>query len=141
MIAFPFITDIDDADANRIIPLYRSEGWWYDDARPDLDIARLRAIIRGSHCFAVARRHREIIGMGRAISDGVSDAYIQDVTVREDFRGQGIGGQLVRRLVERLLSDGLEWIALIAEKNSSAFYTQLGFHEMIDARPMQITHT
>ena len=40
--------------------------------------------------------------MGRAISDGCSDAYIQDVVVYSEFRGQGIGG-----------SDGAEVIGIV----------------------------
>ena len=141
MISYSYITDIDGSDAEQTISLYRAEGWWYDDALPDLDTERLRAIIRGSHCFLVARSGEAIIGMGRAISDGVSDAYIQDVSVADAFRGQGVGTGIVRRLVEQLTADGLEWIALIAEKHSNPFYDRLGFREMPNAVPMLIKHT
>ena len=138
MVALSFISAVDPSDALQVISLYRAEGWWYDDGRSDLDTARLAAIIAGSHCFIVARKDRDIVGMGRAISDGASDAYIQDVTVRTDCRGQRIGSRMVQGLVDRLTADGLEWIALIAEKNSSRFYTGLGFHEMPDACPMRL---
>jgi spermidine synthase len=33
----------------------------------------------------------EIVAIARCLSDGVSDAYIQDVTVKKEFRGKGIG--------------------------------------------------
>jgi GNAT superfamily N-acetyltransferase len=52
-------------------------------------------IVAGSHCFLVARHAESIVAMGRAISDRVSDAYIQDVTVDPAFRGQGIGSRMV----------------------------------------------
>jgi spermidine synthase len=74
--------------------------------------------------------------MGRALSDGVSDAYIQDVTVKKPYRGQGIGTQIIQKLVERLNADGLEWIGLIAEKNSHKFYRRLGFKKMPNSVPM-----
>jgi spermidine synthase len=74
--------------------------------------------------------------MGRSISDGVSDAYIQDVTVSKPFRGKGIGSQLVTKILEKLEKDGIEWIGLIAERGSARFYQPLGFTEMSNSTPM-----
>ena len=74
--------------------------------------------------------------MGRAISDGISDAYIQDLTVRSNRRNQGIGGQILRTILERLHADGLRWIGLIAEPGSSNLYRHAGFKEMPAAVPM-----
>lgn len=109
------------------------EGWW-GEAPDDPDLAA--RIIAGSHCFMIATGGSEIVGMGRALSDGVSDAYIQDVTVAKTYRGQGIGTCIIEKLVERLHQDGLEWIGLIAEKNSYQFYERLGFKKMPNAVPM-----
>lgn len=124
------------AQTCRLVDLYRSEGWWYADADPDADARRLSDIVRGSHCFAVAEIDGDIVGMGRAISDRASDAYIQDVAVAGDRRGQGIGTAIVDALVKRLESDGLSWIGLIAERHSEPFYTRLGFAPMLDATPL-----
>ncbi len=96
----------------------------------------IERIVSGSHCFAVAVSSEAIIGMGRAISDGASDAYIQDVTVRETERGQGIGKKIVYMLISKLEADDLDWIGLIAERNSHGFYQPLGFKPMPDAKPM-----
>ena len=93
-------------------------------------------IVTGSHLFIIATTGDEIIGMGRAISDSVSDAYIQDVAVEYEFRGRRIGSTLVEKLSEALRRDGIEWIGLIAEKGSSPFYETLGFAPMQDAVPM-----
>jgi aralkylamine N-acetyltransferase len=103
--------------------LYRAAGWWTAaDSR-----AGLRALVAGSHCFLTVRRDGKIVGMGRAISDGVSDAYIQDVYVRREWRGRDWGAGLVRRLARRLEEDGLTWIGLVAVPGSQAFYSRLGF--------------
>ena len=93
-------------------------------------------IVAGSHFFMIATAGDKIIGMGRAISDGVSDAYIQDVVVEQAFRGNRIGSALVGRLVDALKRDGIEWIGLIAEKGSRKFYDSLGFGPMAGAVPM-----
>lgn len=74
--------------------------------------------------------------MGRAISDRISDSYIQDVTVQENFRGRGVGTRIVRMIIERLHKDGIYWIGLIAEKGSHGFYEPIGFKKMPDSIPM-----
>jgi aralkylamine N-acetyltransferase len=114
--------------------LYRAQGWWEgnDDENPQL-VSRL---IAGSHCFVAALEEDDIVGMGRAISDGVSDAYIQDLTVRSDHRHQGIGRRILQTLLEHLHADGLRWIGLIAEPGSCNLYRQAGFREMSTWIPM-----
>jgi len=74
--------------------------------------------------------------MGRAISDGVSDAYIQDLTVRNDCRNKGIGKMILQTLLDRLHADGIVWIGLIAEPGSRNLYRRAGFREMPEATPM-----
>lgn len=132
MVTYTFIVNPSPDQTRQIIALYNLQGWWSQEA-DDEAVARITA---GSHCFLVAMEGSEIIGMGRAISDRTSDAYIQDVTVSQSLRSQGIGTNILRKIVARLQADGLQWIGLIAEKGSSDFYHQLGFREMPDATPM-----
>lgn len=129
----PPSAEIDAEDIERIISLYRHEGWW-SEAADNRDLAE--RIIAGSHCFLAVKRKGTIIGMGRVISDGASDAYIQDVAVEAGHRGRGIGREIILRLVKRVEGDGLSWIGLIAERNSWPFYATLGFEKMPDAVPM-----
>lgn len=125
-----FITAPVRVETDQIISLYRAEGWWYPGGDSDKDATRLSAIVSGSHCFVVADADGGIVGMGRAISDRFSDAYIQDVAVRHDCRGRGIGTAIVSALVSRLEADGLGWIGLVAERHSEPFYYRLGFSPM-----------
>jgi spermidine synthase len=132
-IEYKFIQTPTQAEIARLIELYRLAGWWTDEAdHPSL----VAGIVAGSHCFLVACRNGAIIGMGRAISDRISDAYIQDVTVDPAFRKQGVGSRIVAMLAERLAADGIAWIGLIAERKTDAFYRPLGFSPMADAVPM-----
>jgi spermidine synthase len=133
MIDYAFLKTPTQPEINRLIQLYRQAGWWKDA----LDNPSLVAgIVAGSHCFLVARRAESIIAMGRAISDRISDAYIQDVTVDSVFRRQGIGSRMVAELVARLEADGIGWIGLIAERKTHPFYRPLGFSPMADSVPM-----
>lgn len=125
---YAFIRESTDGQLDRILALYRMQGWWGPSGQRDLEMAG--AIIRGSHCFAVAEAEGRIIGMGRALSDGASDAYIQDVVVDPAFRGRGIGSRIVADLVHRLRHDGIGWIGLGAEAGTHDFYRKAGFMEL-----------
>ncbi|MDD1658787.1 MAG: GNAT family N-acetyltransferase [Methanomicrobiales archaeon] len=113
-------------DTDEILALYRSAGWWHDG---EDDPAEIPGIIRGSLVFIVAvnRNSGKAVGMGRAISDGVSDAYIQDLVVLPEYRGRGIGKAILRSLLAACRERGIGWIALIAEGGSGDFYRGLGF--------------
>jgi len=118
---------------SQIVDLYRMADWWSDGIDDPDQIPRL---ITGSHCYAVACIKDKIIGIGRAISDGVSDAYIQDITVDESFRRRGIASRIVEELIHRLHEDGLYWIGLIAERGTHEFYKRFGFKVMENSMPM-----
>ena len=126
--AYRFLKRPGKVQAEQIIGLYRAEGWWDDGGRAQG--RTLSKIVSGSHCFVVAVDGGEIVGMGRAISDGVSDAYVQDVTVRDSHRGMGIGEKIVEKIVGRLRGDGIRWIVLVASRESSRLYRKLGFRKM-----------
>lgn len=108
------------------------QGWWGPKDTPRL----LSRLVAGSHCFLLALRGGEPVGMGRAISDGASDAYIQDVMVLSSERGRGTGSAVVRALAARLRKDGLRWIGLIAQDGSAPFYEKLSFKVLKRAQPM-----
>ncbi len=128
------ITVVKSADNSQILALYQAENWWQQDDNPRY-LDGVAAIIRETYCFVIASQGEQIIGMGRAISDGVSDAYIQDVTVRKDFRGQGIGKAIINALLEHLKLNGLQWIGLISEPGYERFYQSLGFEVMPSYTP------
>ncbi|MDR0512038.1 MAG: GNAT family N-acetyltransferase [Treponema sp.] len=127
---------LESADIHQIINLYKEPGWWSesDNDAPD----SVQKIIQGSFCFVVATLNGKIIGIGRAISDGFSDAYIQDVTVTGDFRGKGIAVLIVDELVEYLTSKNIGWIALISEPKAVSFYRRYGFSQMENYVPFQL---
>lgn len=116
------------ADLAQLRKLYLSNNWI--EAADGSTDALIGKIVSSTFCFAVARDGDRIIGMGRAISDGVSDAYIQDVTVLPEYRKQGIGGLIINFLVDYLHSQGIEWIGLISEPGYESFYQNLGFAVM-----------
>jgi ribosomal protein S18 acetylase RimI-like enzyme len=133
-VQYQFLLEPTEDQIRQIVDLYRAQGWWLvcDEGRERL----IPHLITGSHCFVIAMGSGRIVGMGRAISDGISDAYIQDLTVRHDCRNRGIGKMILRVLLERLHADGIAWIGLISEPGSKNLYLRAGFSEMSEAIPM-----
>lgn len=122
------------SDPKRILELYRAENWWEPGENPDY-LSTVENIIAHTFCFVIAELDGKIVGMGRAISDGYSDAYIQDVTVDKSLRGKGIGKGIVRALVDYLGSHRIQWIGLISEPGYEKFYQALGFDVMPNYTP------
>lgn len=130
------IKAVDEVDRAAVEELYRQAGWWHEsDGTPDGN-CWIDALVRGSFCFIGAFVDGRLIGMGRAISDGTSDAYIQDVTVLPAFRSRGLGAAIIRRLVEELRARRIGWIGLVAEPGTEPFYRRLGFAALAGHVPM-----
>ena len=125
---------VNSAPIEEIVELYKSAGWWQESPEARNIIP---AMIRGSFCFMVARAlDGKVIGMARVISDGHSDAYIQDVAVLESYRRQGVGRELVRRLTQFCVSHKIGWIGLVAEPGTQNMYEELGFGPLAGYQPM-----
>jgi len=118
-----------------IVELYKAGGWWKNSYDP----SKIKYLIKGSLVFVVVidKITKKAIGMGRLISDGVSDAYIQDTIVLPEYRDMGIGSMIIKTLLDYCLSKKILWIGLIAEPNQNKFYSTLGFKEMEKYVPMK----
>ena len=103
--------------------LYAAADWAVEDS----GLSFIREAVAGSFLAAGAFEEDRLVGMARVLSDGCSDAYVQDVVVDPAFRGRGIGSALVTFLVGELRSRGVDWIALVGEPGTENFYARLGF--------------
>jgi aralkylamine N-acetyltransferase len=113
-------------DVDTVLAFYRAAGWWEQGGDP----ATLPQLITGSSYFVLACADTGPVGMGRVISDNVSDAYIQDVFVAPAFRKQGVGAAIVTALRSECVRRGFTWIGLVAQPGTLPFYERLGFTPM-----------
>lgn len=60
---------------------------------------------------------------------GLPGLYLEDLFVKEDVRGQGVGRELLRYLAQLALQEGcfrIEWAVLHWNKSAIGFYEKLG---------------
>ena len=73
-------------------------------------------------CFVY--RGTQLIGAGRALSDGDYFAFICDIVVLPEFQRQGIGTRIVNALSERSAAEKVLLACVIGQED---FYRKLGF--------------
>ena len=114
-----------------------------DFAEQAADFAWLAEALNGSLLAVAAQDDSSgrIIGFARALGDGASDCYIQDVVVASEYRRQGIGRKLMEFMLKELAAKNIDWVGLIATPGKSEFYRQLGFEAMTDFTPMLLKNT
>ncbi len=88
------------------------------------DAVRFRALMEKAGRTVVAFDGGRVVGFARALTDGVSNGYISMVAVALEYRGRGIGRELVERLVGE--DAGVTWV-LRAGRGSAGFWERLGF--------------
>jgi ribosomal protein S18 acetylase RimI-like enzyme len=95
---------------------------WPDPPTPDTHLK----ILAASHevALAIDDQSGAVVGFITAISDGVLSAYIPLLEVLPDHRGQGIGHELLRIMLQRL--DGVYMIDLICDARAQSFYQSAG---------------
>lgn len=84
-------------------------------------------LLRGSDQVVLATDESAgvVAGFATAITDGVLCAYIPLLEVRLQYRGRGIGRQLVVRMCDALV--GYYMIDLVCDAEMETFYEPLGF--------------
>ena len=87
---------------------------------------QLRRMLAGSQAVVSAWRGDQLVGFGRATSDGVFRAVLWDVVVAGEEQGRGLGRRLVQALLEAPALQQVERVYLMTT-NSAGFYRQLGF--------------
>ena len=107
-----------DVDA---IHAFLTQSYWANGIPKDI-VARS---LQNSLCFGVYAGDRQI-GLARVISDLATYAYIGDVYILEEHRGQGLGKWLMECLMGHPDLQGLRRWSL-ATRDAHGLYQQFGF--------------
>ena len=96
-----------------------------DDSREGIE----KYLIRNPNTCFVAEENGELIGVIMSGHDG-RRGFIHHTTVRTEYRGKGIGKELVNSALMALEKESIHKVALVAfEKNvlGNAFWEKIGF--------------
>lgn len=116
-------TDLGDSEWEILVDLYDETNMFLGLGR-SRETDKIRRAYDKSYRFVTAWDSNRIVGAGRMISDGECYAWIHDVAVLQSYRKQGIGREIINRLIEgneELL------IGLTSSFEAVDFYTRLGF--------------
>ena len=83
----------------------------------------LRRSFEHSQHVAFARDGDRVVGMARALSDGVCNAYVVDVWTHSAYRRQGIASAMMRLLIEAVPGQHIG----LQTNDGQALYASLGF--------------
>ena len=103
--------------------------------KPARDLAR---VFPNSMFKCFVREGGRLVGVGRALADGLDCSYIADVAVHPEHQGIGLGRAIISKLVE--LSEGHKKIILYANPGTEGFYAKLGFYRMNTAMAIWRDH-
>ena len=107
-----------------IFPLYEAVGWTNYTTNPTM----LQNALEHSLFILTAREEEgELIGFLRAVGDGYSILYIQDIIVLPEYQRQGIGTQLLRQTLEYFNEVYQIILTTDSELKTIAFYESNGF--------------
>lgn len=95
-------------------------GWQHRVADPE----KFKKTLENTTRTVIAVEGPRVVGFARAVCDEVSNGYISMVAVAPDRRREGIGSELVRRLMKD--DPNITWI-LRAGSGSESFWQKNGF--------------
>lgn len=86
-----------------------------------------RRAFEASHSTAFLFHEGQMVGFGRAISDGVYQAAIYDCAVLPEYQGHGLGAKIATSLLDRISHCN---VILYATPGNEGFYEKYGFRRM-----------
>ena len=103
---------------------YLANRSYWAKGRPRETVERL---VRQAQRVVGLYRDGNQVGFARAFTDGTAVAYLADVYVLEEFRGRGLGVELVREMIENGPYAGMKW--LLHTQDAHGLYRKFGFAE------------
>jgi GNAT superfamily N-acetyltransferase len=113
-------------DEAEILCLYRAVGWSNYYQRPEM----LENAFAHSLCILGAWENDKLIGLIRAVGDGCSIVFIQDLLVHPDHQRRGVGSALMEEMLRRYAH--VYQIQLVTDntEKTKVFYRTQGFRPL-----------
>ena len=105
------------------------------DLRGAVGWNRMESEYRDAHlasfCHIAVYDGALLVGYIDCVSNGVTDAYIQDLIVHPAYQGNGIGTELMKRMLAYLKEKRIYMVSVIFEERLRPFYEKFGFGTLL----------
>ena len=118
---YEIIDSCDGIDFDKVSALLKYYGL------SDLDGDMQRQVFQNSYVTVFVKDNGRLIGVGRAISDGICQGAIYNIAVRDEYRGRGIGKLIVDEILSRLKGCN---VVLYTHPKHLGLYEHWGFRKM-----------
>ena len=117
------INEYKNYEHGKIMNLYKSVGWCSYTERPDM----LRKAFEHSLKILGAHDGEKLVGIIRAVGDGYSILFIQDILVLPEYQRKGIGRKLINAMLELYPDVYQTELATDSTEKTVAFYKSCDF--------------
>jgi len=131
---FCISTDKTKLDVDSIHKFLSTQAYWCLNIPKDT----VQTAIENSLCFGVYQNEKQI-GFARVISDFATIAYLGDVYILEEYRGNGLSKWLMEAIMSHPHLQGLRrWILLTGDAHG--LYRQFGWTDIADSSKWMELH-
>ena len=109
-----------------ILPLYESVGWTAYTDQPEV----LQKGFENSMLTLAAYEGDQLLGIIRAVRNGYTIVFVQDILVFPEHQRKGIGSALLQAILDRYSHVRQIELATDNTPKTIAFYKAMGFREM-----------
>ena len=104
-----------------VIHSFLKDSYW----SPDIPKSVVEKAIRGSLCFGVYHKQKQV-GFARLVTDFATFAYLADVFILEEHRGQGLSQCLMQKIINhKELQTIRRW--MLATRDAHDLYKKFDF--------------
>ena len=128
----PVITLVD------VSPIYEAVGWTNYTQNPEmLEVAYKNSL----HVLAAFNEKGILVGVLRAVGDGASILFIQDILVYPEYQHQGIGTKLLQETLEKYKNVYQIQLATDDSTKTVSFYESNGFTSLTSLNCVSFIYT
>ncbi|WP_314072835.1 GNAT family N-acetyltransferase [uncultured Granulicatella sp.] len=127
-----------DVTVEDVLPLYEAVGWTNYTTKPEM----LKAAFENSlHVLAAFNEKGILVGVLRAVGDGASILFIQDILVTPEYQHQGIGTKLLQQTLEKYKNVYQIQLATDNSMKTISFYESNGFTSLTSLNCVSFMYT
>lgn len=120
------ITEYLTYNEGEILRLYASVGWTAYTGHPEI----LRKGFENSMLVLAAYEGNQLLGILRAVGDGHTIVFVQDILVHPSHQRKGIGSALLQAILDTYSHVRQIQLATDNTEKTKAFYHAMGFREL-----------